>query len=478
GPEALEERREERRGAPRTRDMANESELGGLGSKRPLSDLDNLSDDESESRKTARKDDEEIIKGAWSPEEDEIVKKAVEKVGTDWKAVAAMIKGRTSKQCRDRYKLKLDPNINHGPWTPEEDKELMQLHSQLGRQWTKIAKLMEGRTENSVKSRFASLDRSRKREWTDEEDLILRRCRDNNLDYAEIAQIHLPKRSEHAIKKRWERLFMRDLAKKIRDELPGTSSNDMSLHGAAAAGLSLSQNAVGPGGHAHYGAESAGLSTAAAAAHSMGLQTHQPYPSQQHMPAPQRPLAPPMYQGGGSSVGHEQPLSLGHSPHMHHHQQQQQQQQQRYDTLPSGPSSSTVSATSMQPPPLLLKPESSHPGDSHRRVSDGVGEVLGTLVDEGENANFHVLRKRLTAESNGPSTSSSSSSSSSSTMLAPAPRTEHPFQFLSSNPPETSAQQESNESDTNASRKSRSGNLKRQTTSVTILRQILPDPLP
>ena len=163
---------------------------------------------------------EVMIKGAWSPDEDEVMKQAVAKYGTDWKAIAKCVRGRTAKQCRDRYKLKLDPSINHGPWSPEEDQTLLKLHGEMGRQWTKIAKLMKGRTENSVKSRFASLQRSKIREWTEEEDKLLWDKREEGCSHEDIAENFLPHRSVHAVKKRYERLYMRELAKKIRSEMP------------------------------------------------------------------------------------------------------------------------------------------------------------------------------------------------------------------------------------------------------------------
>lgn len=163
---------------------------------------------------------EVMIKGAWSPDEDEVMKQAVAKYGTDWKSIAKCVRGRTAKQCRDRYKLKLDPSINHGPWSPEEDQTLLKLHEEMGRQWTKIAKLMKGRTENSVKSRFASLQRSKIREWTEDEDKLLWDKREEGCSHEDIAENFLPHRSVHAVKKRYERLYMRELAKKIRSEMP------------------------------------------------------------------------------------------------------------------------------------------------------------------------------------------------------------------------------------------------------------------
>lgn len=162
-------------------------------------------------------------KGAWSENEDKLLKAAVDKNGLlDWAVIAEHVPGRTKKQCRDRYKLKLDPSINHQPFTEEEDNQLTKLQGEFGNQWTKIAKYMPGRTENSVKSRFASLLRSRTREWTPEEDMILRSQRALGVDFSVISEKHLTKRSEHAVRKRWERLFIGDLASKIRSENPSS----------------------------------------------------------------------------------------------------------------------------------------------------------------------------------------------------------------------------------------------------------------
>lgn len=182
-----------------------------------------LGGNSKKAKKGEHKENKEVmIKGAWSPDEDEVMKQAVAQHGTDWKAIAKCVRGRTAKQCRDRYKLKLDPSINHGPWSPEEDQTLLKLHAEYGRQWTRIAKMMRGRTENSVKSRFASLQRSKIREWTEEEDRLLWDKREEGLSHEEIAEQFLSHRSVHAVKKRYERLYMRELAKKIRSEMPST----------------------------------------------------------------------------------------------------------------------------------------------------------------------------------------------------------------------------------------------------------------
>lgn len=67
--------------------------------------------------------------------------------------------------------LNLDPSIKHGLWSPEEDQLLLDLQSKIGGRWSVIAREIEGRTENSVKSRFHSLQKmkARDRSWAAEE---------------------------------------------------------------------------------------------------------------------------------------------------------------------------------------------------------------------------------------------------------------------------------------------------------------------
>lgn len=61
---------------------------------------------------------------------------------------------RTSKQCKEHYSYHLDPNIRKGHWTTEEDVKLIKLHLAEGKKWQRIASMMNGRTENSVKNRI------------------------------------------------------------------------------------------------------------------------------------------------------------------------------------------------------------------------------------------------------------------------------------------------------------------------------------
>ena len=98
-----------------------------------------------------------LIKGSWTREEDEIILRFVAENGDkDWAKLALLLRGRTGKQCRERFKNHLDPNVSKLTWTEEEDNRLIDLHNKYGNHWAKIASCMKGRTDNSIKNRWNS----------------------------------------------------------------------------------------------------------------------------------------------------------------------------------------------------------------------------------------------------------------------------------------------------------------------------------
>lgn len=156
-----------------------------------------------------------LVKGHWSKDEDakllELINAYTEK-GTisniNWAAIAQQIDGRNAKQCRERWFLNLDPSINRGPWTAEEDERLLKLAAQCGGRWSLISKNMVGRTENSVKTRYHSLQRqeARSRGWTpEEEQTLLNATLVFGRDWGKVVK-QLPGRSRGQLKKRFAQL--------------------------------------------------------------------------------------------------------------------------------------------------------------------------------------------------------------------------------------------------------------------------------
>lgn len=92
---------------------------------------------ETKQKKTGRSpccDKEVVKKGAWSPEEDKTLVDYINKNGHGtWRSLPKL-SGllRCGKSCRLRWTNYLRPDIKRGPFRPEEEASIMQLHAMLG----------------------------------------------------------------------------------------------------------------------------------------------------------------------------------------------------------------------------------------------------------------------------------------------------------------------------------------------------------
>ncbi|XP_065859212.1 transcription factor DUO1-like [Euphorbia lathyris] len=106
----------------------------------------------------AKKDDM-VRKGPWKAEEDEVLINHVKKHGArDWSSIRSKgLLKRTGKSCRLRWVNKLRPNLKNGcKFTAEEERVVIELQSQIGNKWAKIATYLPGRTDNDVKNFWSS----------------------------------------------------------------------------------------------------------------------------------------------------------------------------------------------------------------------------------------------------------------------------------------------------------------------------------
>lgn len=156
-----------------------------------------------------------VGRGHWTDEENRILTELCEKWGDgpkNWNEIARHIEGRSPKQCRERWSFNLDPRVKHGPWSKEEDQKLLELQGRFGNQWSRIARIISGRSENAVKTRFKSLRRAQFKVWSPEEDALLAQATDAATFDCDHFHALMPHHTKHAIRRRFDILRVKRLA--------------------------------------------------------------------------------------------------------------------------------------------------------------------------------------------------------------------------------------------------------------------------
>lgn len=104
----------------------------------------------------------------WSIIEDEELRKLVLKsqertLCPNWKLISAQLRGRSPKQCRERWSEYLNPEIDSSPFTADEDADILAMQEHVGNKWSVIANNTGSkcRTATAIKVRWHFLNRKK-----------------------------------------------------------------------------------------------------------------------------------------------------------------------------------------------------------------------------------------------------------------------------------------------------------------------------
>ena len=159
-------------------------------------------------RQHLKRSHQEMVKGSWSSEEDELLKQAVSRFGArNWQHVAQAVGTRKSQQCQARWKETRSPHISKGGFSLEQDKRLGLAMKALGEgQWAMAEKFVPGKTDQQCRERWANVLKVgiNRKPWTELEDAALQIAvlALGESAWAEVAK-RIDNRTDSQCRRRW-----------------------------------------------------------------------------------------------------------------------------------------------------------------------------------------------------------------------------------------------------------------------------------
>ncbi|KAI9913684.1 hypothetical protein PsorP6_006486 [Peronosclerospora sorghi] len=159
-------------------------------------------------------------KSNFTPDEDEILRKAVPIFGEKWNIIADLLDGRVSEQIRHRWQLSLAPGLRRGKFSVIEDRRLLlALRAYVSKArrfhpdrvaWNDICHHVPGRTQPALRDRYLNClnpELSYRKFTKDEDALILARMQEWGITSSRVwprLVAELKDRTKGQVRKRWK----------------------------------------------------------------------------------------------------------------------------------------------------------------------------------------------------------------------------------------------------------------------------------
>lgn len=164
----------------------------------------------------------------WSAEEDSLLLKVVKSYKErNWKEISKYFKSKDPLQCFSRYK-RIRPGLNRGPWTKDEDKQILKLIHCYGSNWAKISKAMGSRNGKQIRDRYINvLDplTNKNKFSTKEDELLISLFKKHGCKWATISK-YMDHRTPDMVKNR----FHSCLKKRLEIESDYVKTGDVSKY--------------------------------------------------------------------------------------------------------------------------------------------------------------------------------------------------------------------------------------------------------